>query len=161
MSQAVEARTITSAEHLQLLGLLTIARQHQRQVDAARDAMTELLATALGDENVVPVDDPYAVGDLTYGDRELPWLLDYHHITVVEPPPPTPDEREADGLRADLEATTDRLVQVLAALRTVKGYADDPGLGGADSYGGRLGRIVRHAQDALYQDDMREKGEIA
>lgn len=70
-------KTITKAEHLQLIGLLTIAEQHYKMVEEARQAINTVLGT----------DDEHGdVSDVIYGDRPLKWLLGRNGITVKAKP---------------------------------------------------------------------------
>lgn len=157
MALVSDARTITPAEHQQLLGLVAIARDHQARSDQARDTMQRILGVP--PEQLA--DDPHGVTDVIWADRELSWLLDRSGITIVEPPPPTREERERADLEADVEQLDARVTQLRAALRNAKTTADDPGMADVDSYGGRLGTIVRDAQLALEQDDLRAAGEVS
>lgn len=70
--------SITKPEHLQLVGLVALARHHTKHLEEISDAIKALL-----DEKE---DDHGDISDVLYGDREIDWLLERREITVQESP---------------------------------------------------------------------------
>lgn len=69
-------KTITRDEELQLLGLVTLGRQHRAVVDQCEEAMEKLLGAT--ERYQVPA------GDVLYDDaRNIAWLLESAGIEVV------------------------------------------------------------------------------
>lgn len=96
-------RTITHAEYLQLQGLASLARHHQKQADQFADAIAKLLG-------VEPVGgDDLGIYDVVsgYEDRGVDWLLEGANITV-EPPPEKAEKVDPDARLQELlgEAAT-------------------------------------------------------
>jgi hypothetical protein len=71
---------ITQAEHLQLIGLATMAQQYSERVLKVRDSIYELLGTS--DED----DKQGSISDLVWADLGVPQLLEQMGITVDTEP---------------------------------------------------------------------------
>lgn len=144
--------TITESERQQLLGLITLGRQHRRAGDEVADAAARLLGRnpeVLEEQ----LDGWYDVLDDGRSGRGVDWLLSGDGVTVVPDPeiePPNPGEWTA----AEMDAMVDRVVQLRAALRTAAQRVEQ--LGASED----LTKTVIGITDALQQDEQRERGEI-
>lgn len=70
-----QKKTITKAQHLQLVGLLALAKRHNERLDDIRRAVAEIIREE---------DDHGHASDIVYGDRDLDDGLRILGITVAE-----------------------------------------------------------------------------
>lgn len=119
-------RTITQAQHAQLLGLELLAKRAIAEVDRVTAAAAEILGEQPSKHGTYDVTDflNYSVGE----------MLEGNGTTVVDEERPDADLRKA--------------------LAQIRDMADDPTMKGRppEEYAGALGRITRLAQDALNEE---------
>lgn len=114
--------TITESERLQLLGLVTIARQHQRQADATTRAAEQLLG---GPADRFGLDD-LGLYDVVAGEREVDWLLERNGITVEATNDAELDRIERDELATECARLRDAVRSIHAASDTSEGAPESP-----------------------------------
>lgn len=69
-------KTITKSEELQLLGLVTLGRQHRAIVDQCEEAMGKLLGATEKYQ--------FPAGDVLYDEtRDIAWLLKSANVEVI------------------------------------------------------------------------------
>ena len=67
--------TITKSEYLQLVGLMTLGRQHSKMLSEIEAAMDSIVGAGPDETNA---------GDVVYGDRDIEWYVEQSGVTLEE-----------------------------------------------------------------------------
>jgi len=74
--------TITKSEYLQLVGLMTLGRQHSKMLSEIEAAMDSIVGAM--DSIVGAGPDETNAGDVVYGDRDIEWYVEQSGVTLEE-----------------------------------------------------------------------------